>query len=249
MRKIKVNKKEVEKKQKKIAALMQDFIKYHFQLHDEKKVLETMAAIAKLKPDDPIPAEKVASIYIDYGKKDDAEKAVDYLEEKFPPTAYRLFLRARVCDMKSNYGDCIKYGEKALTYTDIDLQTRLMIYNILGHSYRYAGDAVNSLKYYELSAKIDLSSVQNTPGYNFVNKIKRDDFSNFLFSLHNVNESREKMFEEICAFDKTYGNVEKFVHSPQTHPRHKKLRIGYISPDIRRHVVTFFSYFLYEHYD
>ncbi len=249
MRKIKVNKKEVEKKQKKIAALMQDFIKYHFQLHDEKKVLETMAAIAKLKPDDPIPAEKVASIYIDYGKKDDAEKAVDYLEEKFPPTAYRLFLRARVCDMKSNYGDCIKYGEKALTYTDIDLQTRLMTYNILGHAYRYAGDAVNSLKYYELSAKIDLSSVQNAPIYNFVNKIKRDDFSNFLFSLHNVNESREKIFEEICAFDKTYGNVEKFVHSPQTHPRHKKLRIGYISPDIRRHVVTFFSYFLYEHYD
>ena len=181
MRKIKVNKKEIEKKHKKIDALLQDLVKYHFHLHDEKKVLETVANIAKLKPDEPMPAEKVASIYIDYNKTEEAEKAVDYLEEKFPPNAYRLFLRARVCDMKSHYGDCIKYGEKALTYPNTDVQTSLMIYNILGHAYRYAGDAVNSLKYYELSAKMDISKVKEPAALKFVNKIKREDFSNFLF--------------------------------------------------------------------
>lgn len=249
MRKIKVNKKDVEKKQKKIAALMNDLMKYHFQLHDEKKVMEIVAEMAKLKPDEPVPAEKVASIYIDYGKAEEAAKAVDYLEEKFPPNAYRLFLRSRVCDMRSDYGGCIKYGEKALTLPEMDIQTLLMIYNILGHAYRYAGDADNSLKYYELSAKIDLSKVKGTPLFAYVDKIKREDYSNFLFSLHNVNLSREKIFEEICGFDKIYGNVEQLVHDPATHPRHKKLRIGYISPDIRRHVVTFFSYSFYVNYD
>lgn len=249
MRKIKVNKKDAEKKQKKVAALMQDLMKYHFQLHDEKKVMETVAAMAELKPEDPVAAEKIASIYIDYGKVEEAAKAVDYLEEKFPPTPYRLFLRSRVCDMRSDYGGCIEYSEKALTYPNMDIQTLLMIYNILGHAYRYAGDAVNSLKYYELSAKIDLSAIKDSASYAFIDKIKREDFSNFLFSLHNVNLSREKIFEEICSFDKIYGNVEQLVHSPATHPRHKKLRIGYISPDIRRHVVTFFSYSFYVNYD
>ena len=100
MRKIKVNKKDVEKKQKKVAALLQDLMKYHFQLHDEKKVLETVAEMAKLKPEDTVAAEKIASIYIDYQKVPEAEKAVEYLEEKFPPNAYRLFLRSRVCDEK-----------------------------------------------------------------------------------------------------------------------------------------------------
>ncbi len=249
MRKIKANKKDVEKKQKKVQALMQDLMKYHFQVHDEKKVLETVAAMAKLQPDEPIPAEKVASIYIDYGQVEEADKAVKYLEEKFPPTAYRVFLRARICDMRSDYGGCIKYGEQALTFPSMELETLLMIYNILGHAYRYAGDAPNSLKYYGLSAKIDLSSVNNPTLLQFIGKIKREDYSNFLFSLHNLNFSREKIFEEICGFDKIYGNVEKLVHDPKTHPRHKKLRIGYIGPDIRRHVVTFFSYSLYENYD
>ena len=249
MRKIKVNKKDVEKKQKKVAALMSDLMKYHFQLHDEPKVMEIVGEMAQLKPDDPVPAEKIASIYIDYGKANEAEKAVDYLEEKFPPTAYRLFLRSRVCDMRNNYGECIKYGEKALTLPGVDIQTLLMIYNILGHAYRYAGDAENSLKYYELSAKVDTSQIKDPNLFAFVDKIRREDFSNFLFSLHNIDLPREKIFEDICIFDKIYGNVTQLVHNPATHPRHKKLRIGYISPDIRRHVVVFFSYSFYANYD
>ena len=57
MRKIKANKKDVEKKQKKVATLMQDLLNYHFKLHDEKKVLETVAELAEIKPDDPVAAE------------------------------------------------------------------------------------------------------------------------------------------------------------------------------------------------
>lgn len=249
MRKIKVNKKELEKKQKKLQNLMKELFYYHGQVHDEAKTLETVKAIAELEPDDPIPAEKVASIYVDYSRTAEADKAVTYLEKKFPPTPYRLFLRSRVQDLKADYGGCIYYSEKALTLPNVDLLTRMMIYNILGHAYRYAGDAPNSLKYYELSAKTDPSSVQDPNARVYIDRIKREDYSNFLFSLHNVNVSREKMFEEICGFNALYDNVEKFVHNPATHPRHKKLRIGYSGPDIRRHVVAFFSYAFYKCYD
>ena len=249
MRKIKASKKDVEKKQKKIAKLMEELVHWHAQVHDEKKVMETVAAIAALEPDDPAPAEKVASIYVDYNRTAEADKAVTYLEKHFPPSPYRLFLRSRVQDLKADYGGCVEYSLKALEFPEVELLTRLMIYNILGHAYRYAGDAPNSLKYYELSAKIDPSGAKDPNSRVYVDRIKREDYSNFLFSIHNVNVSREKIFEEICGFDKIYGNVEQVVHSRETHPRHEKLRIGYISPDIRHHVVAFFSYAFYKCYD
>lgn len=249
MRKIKPKKKDVGRKQKKIAQLMEELFKYHGQLHDEAKTMETVAKIAELEPDDPIPAEKVASIYVDYHRTEQADKAVTYLEEHFPPTPYRLFLRSRVCDLKQDYGGCVEYSEKALTLPNVDLLTRMMIYNILGHAYRYAGDAPNSLKYYELSAKIDPEGMQDPNLRVYVDRIKREDYSNFLFSLHNVNVSREKMFEEIYGFNELYDNIERFPHDPATHPKHDKIRVGYISPDIRRHVVAFFSYAFYKCYD
>ena len=249
MRKIKPKKKDVEKKRKKVDALLQDLFRYHGQEHDEAKTLETVKKMAELQPDDPMPAEKIASIYVDYHRTKEADEAVTYLEEHFPPTAYRLFLRGRVCDLKQDYGGCIEYSEKALENPDIDLLTRMMIHNILGHAYRYAGDAPNSLKHYELSAKMDTSQATDPNSRVYVEKIKREDYSNFLFSLHNINVSREKLYKEICGFNELYDHVERFVHDPATHPRHEKLRIGYISPDIRRHVVAFFSYAFYRCYD
>ena len=66
MRKIKPKKKDTDKKRKKIDALLKDLFHYHGTVHDEAKTLETVKKIADLNPDDPMPAEKVASIYIDY---------------------------------------------------------------------------------------------------------------------------------------------------------------------------------------
>ena len=249
MRKIKPKKKDTEKKRKKIESLLKELFHYHGDLHDEAKTLETVKKIADLEPDDPVAAEKVASIYVDYNRRDEADKAVTYLEEHFPTSAYRLFLRGRVCDLQQDYGGCIKYSEMALEQPEVDLLTRMMIHNILGHAYRYAGDAPNSLKHYELSAKMDISAPIDPQARFYVEKIKREDYSNFLFSLHNVNVSREELFKEICGFNELYNQVEPMIHNPATHPRHEKLRIGYISPDIRRHVVAFFSYAFYKCYD
>ena len=249
MRKIKANKKDIEKNQKKIAQLVEELMYHHTKTHDEKKVMELAKKIAELKPKEPMYAERVASIYVDYIEPAEADKAVTYLEENFPPTAYRLFLRSRVCDLKKDYGGCIDYCEKALTMPEVELLTRMMIYNILGHAYRYAGDAPNSLKYYELSGKVDLNLAPNEKIRGYVANIKYQDYSNFLFTLHTLNFSREKIFEEIYNYNKFYEHIEKFVHDPKTHPRHEKLRIGYISPDIREHVVAFFTYAFYKSYD
>ena len=249
MRKIKVNKKELERKNKKAVKLM-DELTYHFeQTHDEKKMLEISKAILELKPNDPDPVEKAASICIDLKRPEPADAVVKYLEEKFDPSPYRLFLRSRVCDLQADYGGCIKYAEEALQMKNLTMLVRMMCHNILGHAYRYAGDAINSLKHYEISGKMEFDSMPPSVVKNQCENIRREDFCNFLFSLHNIDVSREKLFEEICAFNKRVEYIKPFSHDPKTHPQHKKIRVGYVSPDIRRHVVTFFSYAFFKSYD
>lgn len=250
MRKIKVNKKDVERNNKKAVKLMEELFHHYTVTHDEAKMFEISEKILALRPTNPEPVEKVASIYIDSQDPEKAEMAVDYLEKKFESSAYRLFLRSRVCDLQQDYGGCIKYAEKALAQKEVPMLVQMMANNILGHAYRYAGDAVNSLKYYEKSCKADLSRMTGDPAAKEQSlKIQREDYSNFLFSLHNLNTSREKIFEEICGFSKRFANVKKFSHDRKTHPNHKKIRIGYVSPDIRRHVVIFFSYAFFKSYD
>lgn len=249
MRKIKVNKKDVERKQKKVSKLVEELLHHHLVTHDVQKMLDAAQQIYELRPDDPESVERIASIYIDYKFTDKAALAVDYLEKRFEKTPYRLFLRSRVCDLQADYGGCIKYSEDALKMNNVPMLVRMMAHNILGHAYRYAGDAINSIKHYELSGKMDLSKMPPSDDKNQCIEIQREDICNYFFSLHNINLSREKLFEEIQGYEKKFGNVKQFTHSPETHPRHKKIRIGYISPDIRRHVVAFFSYAFFKSYD
>lgn len=249
MRKIKPDKKAARKKQEKIHKLMDELFYHHLHTHDEEKLFAVVKEMYELRSEDPVPAEKVASIYIDYHKVIEADLAVRYLEEKFPPDPYRLFLRSRVQDLKQDYGGCIFFAEKALSMKRVDLLTKMMIYNILGHAYRYVGDAVNSLKYYELSAKEDPTAMTDSNLRIYVDRIKREDFSNYLFSLHNINVDRDYIYQEILKFNDLYDRVEWFEHDRDIHAKHNKIRIGYVSPDIRKHVVVFFSYAFFKHYD
>ena len=202
-----------------------------------------------LKPNDPYPVEKLTSICIDLNEYEIAKAGSDYMEKHFQPSGYRVFLKSRVCDIRQDYGGCIKYGEEALKIPGNELLTQMMIHNILGHAYRYVGDAPNSLRHYELSAMKDISVGKGTDRYSYLFGIKCDDYSNYLFSLHNLNVTREEIFKGVENYNNIFVDLKPFTHDPSTHPRHKKIRIGYISPDIRRHVVAFFSYAFYKSYD
>ena len=249
MRKIKVSKKDVERKNKQVFALLEETIDAHLKQHDRPKTIELCKKLLALKPKEAYPVEKLTSICIDLNEYETAKAGSDYMEANFPPNGYRVFLKSRVCDINQDYGGCIKYAEQALTIPGNELLTQMMIHNILGHAYRYVGDAENSLKHYELSARKDISVGKGTDRYSYLFGIKCDDYSNYLFSLHNVNVSREKIFEGVEHYNDIFADLKPFTHDPATHPRHNKIRIGYISPDIRRHVVAFFSYAFYKSYD
>ncbi len=251
MRKIKVTKKDLDKRKRQIATLLEALLDTHMNKHDRAKTIEIGEQIMVLKPQDPYSMEKVTSIFVDLNETDRAAKASEYMEKNFPPSGYRMFLKSRVYDLRRDYANCIKYAEEALKIPGSSLLTLMMIHNILGHAYRYVGDAPKSIEHYYKSSVNDISPYRNDPDtYRYLFNIKCDDYSNYLFSLHNVNVTREELFQAICNYNDIFkDNYKVFQHDRLTHPRHEKIRIGYISPDIRRHVVAFFSYAFYKAYD
>ena len=238
-----------EEKRLKISALTKELIHGVEVTYDREKILQTAEKIFALQPDEAEPLEKVASVYFDYKISDKAEAVVDYLYKNFPPTPYRLLLRARLYLVQENFLDCVKIAERALEFEDVDLLTKMLIQNTLGRAYRYIGDAKRATDYYKRNAKLDLAELKNSPNLAQAEKIRREDYSNYLFNLHNLNVSREKIFEEICGFQKLLEKIPRIKHNRKKHSRHKKIRVGYISPDIRFHVVIFFSCHFFQSYD
>lgn len=238
-----------EEKRREIAKLMDELIHAVEVTNEREKVLKTSEKIFALHPDDPAPVERVASIYIDYKIENIAEAVVNYLEENFPPSPYRLLLSARLQFLKKNCLEAIKIAERALELEGSDLITTMILHNLLGQAYRFIGDARKAVEHYEFNSKLDLTKFKDSPQLEQAKKIQREEYSNYLFNLHNLNISREKLAEEIHGFNRLLANVPRYSHSRKKHARHKKIRIGYISPDVRFHVVAFFSAHFFTDYD
>ena len=238
-----------EEKSRVVTELTNELIQTRELFHDKEKILRLAKKIFALKPDTPEPLEKVASLYVDYEMEKESDEVITWLEKNFPPSSYRMMLRARALRIGENMLGCIKVGEEALARGDGDFVTMMLIHNMLGQTYRLIDDTKRALAHYERNAKLDLSAVEGTPKYAQAENIRREEYSNLLFGMHNLNFTREKIFEETCGFNKILAHIPRYKHNRRLHARHKKIRIGYISPDVRYHVVAFFSAHFFTSYD
>ena len=237
-----------EEKLSEVTALTDELIHAVEVLHDKGKILRTAERLFTLKPDEPAPIEKVASVYVDYKIEDEAETVITWLEENFPPSAYRLMLRARLHFLRKNCLDAIKVAERALNF-DGDFVTMMLIHNLLGQTYRFIGKPQKAVAHYKRNALIDLTELKDSPQLAQTEKIRREEYSNYLFNLHYLNVPREEIFKETRGFNKFFAKIPRYNHDRDKHSCHEKIRVGYISPDVRFHVVAFFSTHLFTNYD
>ena len=245
MAKRKVKKSAVET----VESLTEELIRCREIFHDKEKILRIAEKIFAIKPDKPAPVERITSLYLDYQMADEAQKVLAYMEEKFPPSPYRLLLRARLFYLEKNLLECIAVAERALTLDDANFITRMLLHNLLGQAYRFVGEIQRAIEHYEFNAKLDLSPLDGSPQFEQARQIQIEEYDNFLFNLHNVNVTREKLFAETCGFNKFFASLPRYTHDIKRHARHKKIRVGYISPDVRFHVVAFFSAHFFKSYD
>ncbi len=238
-----------EEKRAEVARLTDELIQAVEVTHDREKILRTAARIFKLRPEDPVPIEKVASIYLDYQMEAEAAEVVAYMEETFPPTPYRLLLSARLRFLKKNCRETIRLAERGLELEGGDVLTTIFLHNILGQAYRFIGDARKAVEHYKINAETDLSALKDSPYLAQAVKSRCEEYSNLLFNLHYLNVSREEIFEAIRGFNKLLAHIPRYNHSRKKHARHQNIRVGYISPDVRFHVVAFFSAHFFTSYD
>ena len=210
---------------------LQDFVQQQDTLQSSALAGHIMAA----GPQDRHILENLLGFYIDAKDIAMARQALAALQKHTEEYGYRIFLAARVAYLAGDWEQAIVQGNKALTYDMADWQMGLG-HNLLAMLYKNIGEIESALEHYQQASRY-------TPDRDG----KAADYSNYLFSLHYVKRNRAFMYEAACKYQDFFQDVVPYEHCRKN--RHAKLRIGYISPDLRFHVVAFFSYVFFKNYD
>ncbi len=102
-------------------------------------------------------------------------------------------------------------------------------YSLRGSALTLAGRAAEGVRAFLASSRMEADEAQAVAEY-----------SNALFALNYVAVEERASFAGVAeGFDGFFSDVERMTHTRAQHA-HARLRIGYISPDLRRHAVAFF---------
>ncbi len=199
-----------------------------------------MDAVRELAKDEAAQAETLgaaASIHIEAGDYEGAAPLVEALLQKEPQSVYGAFLRARLLfaegKLLSTHDElaALLQREKGLAPLYVE-----KICNLLGQTARAMGLAEEAAAAYEKAA-----AAAETP------ELRAMAWSNVLFALHFLRVPQEEAYRAHCAYGELFRDVTPFLH--RLRQKRRKIRIGYISPDLRRHVVLRFAEALFTHYD
>lgn len=204
--------------------------------HDWQSVFWHADKLLRKMPRNEEIIEKLASLYIDFGLAKEAQQVTDFLQRNFSLNGYRYFLLGRAAQLQNDYAKAIELVETGLHDSHNASWQRELMHNILGRMYKDIGESEQAVShYYEAS--------QCRESYAAI-----DDYSNYLFNLHYLPVSREKLYAAARGYQKYFQGIRQFPASRQYY-QHEKIRIGYISPDLRRHVTAFFSSVFFTEYN
>ena len=190
--------------------------------------------ILQMKPRNRSLMEYIAGVFIDFECVGYARETVNFLKKTFTFHPYWYVLEARIAEMDKDYEKVVSLSKKGLQ-TDLQMWQKAILYNILGRIYTEVGDIENAKDCYLKS-----SDLPNNPG-------KLADYSNFIFTSHYRPMSKQEMFKNICGYENLLKEIPQYEHKQRYN--HDKIRLGYISPDFRYHIVAFFAYAMLKYYD
>ena len=117
-----------------------------------------------------------------------------------------------------------------------------VILNLLGQAYKYFGMAQQAAQCYRLASEFAVYF-----------PVQASNYSNYVFVLHYVFMPQWEYVEAHKGYNALYSVLKPFIHNRRQLKRRQKkrgkLRIGYISPDFRRHVVLLFIWAMVTKYN
>ena len=185
---------------------------------------------------------------IENGNLQEADKLVKKMAKQ-PESGYGLFLQARLRLKQDKRHEAFKVGQKALAFATKHKNTSPVeifekIYNLLGvlySEYGYHQEALNSdWQAMESSETLDL---------------KATNYSNYLFNRHFVHNKPEDYYAVHVGYNELFKDLTWYKHEKKYQLEANKrkpvgkIRIGYISPDLRYHVVLRFCWVMLANYD
>ena len=199
-----------------------------------------MDAVRELAKDEATQAEALgaaASIHIEAGDYEGAAPLVEALLQKEPQSVYGAFLHARVLFAEGKLLSA-HHALAALLQREEGIAPLYVekVCNLLGQTARTMGLAEEAAAAYEKAA-----AAAETP------ELRAVAWSNVLFALHFLRVPQQEVYRAHCAYGELFRDVTPFLH--RCRQKRRKIRIGYISPDLRRHVVLRFAEALFTHYD
>ena len=190
------------------------------------------------KMESPIEARNLlVSTYIEEGDAEGAERALTDLIALCPQSIETKFLQARVLFLRGERWESLAVLQK-IPEKKIPPAWKEKIYNLMGQCWRFFGNSQRSVEYYLRASRTACSA-----------ELGALEYSNYLFNLHYLPDvTPSKARKAAQGYDDFFRHVPRFYHRWRQDDR-AKLRIGYVSPDLRDHVVMRFSYALLNAYD
>ena len=178
----------------------------------------------------------VLATYIDGGDVKRAMKAVEQYIKTFSVDGRGCFYLGLVKRMEGDWEGAEKSFSLALQDESLASWYQGAVYSILGTLYREEGRVADAVESYRRA--IEKKSLKNG---------RITEYSNYLFDLHYLSKNQSFMLQAAKGYGALLADILQMKHDHYRH--HKKLRIGYASPDLHFHVVMFFSYAFFHNYD
>lgn len=220
----------------------------HKEQGDNKSLQELFSYLAQIN----------AVLVVETSTRNRVQHALDRLQET-EECAYSIFLQARLLWMdKQSFASmvlmeryfqaCVENGHVVFAenspYFSADSDTQERILNLFGQIYK-----VFCLP--EAGAHCNLAASRVVKDF----FLKLLEYSNFLFDAHYLFMPPEEYLRIHLGYGELFSEQQEFMpsrlfkHKKFIHRNHKKLRIGYLSPDLRHHVVLLFIWAMFTQYD
>lgn len=201
-------------------------------------------------------AEIYAAIVVETNSQQEISAAIAQLQ-KFIGGAYHGFLVARLYWQTKRYLQALgaleelcqlswQEGKPVIPPENAFWQAipgeKEVILNLLGQGYKYFGMAQQATQCYRLASEVAVYF-----------PVQAADYSNYVFTLHYIFMPQWEYVEAHKEYNILYSVLKPFIHDRRQLKRRQKkrgkLRIGYISPDFRRHVVLLFIWAMVTKYN
>lgn len=249
------------KKRQKLSDLM---VKEHY--HDADVLCQELWNRLHSEQDGMEPTQEIfinlaqinAILVVETNTEDRIAHAIKRLQEA-GEAPYSVFLQARLLwmckhrftamELMESYfqagieNDHIVFADGS-PYFDMDVDIKERILNLFGQMYKLFCHA-------RAGANCNLEASRVVEDF----PTKLVEYSNFLFDTHYLFMTPEEYlrvhldFGSLFAGRREFKPSRLFRHKKFVHRRHKKLRIGYLSPDLRHHVVLLFIWAMLTQYD